>query len=159
MFYEWFLLHTPGKEVIMHSNCNQCRQLYGKWLSSPLDVLQLFHVLNPFISAVKSEAPGGREHLRQVLGQMDQRGLGYKNSSEKEHESHSKRCIPVCKLSMLANDWPWELQTLLVTKLFKRKKYCLKEVFSWPSSKASFKGLTCEMNDNRLYCTFCFTFI
>ena len=29
----------------MHSSCNQCRQLYGKGLSSPLDVLQLFHVL------------------------------------------------------------------------------------------------------------------
>lgn len=60
-FLQWFIFPTPGKDVIMHSNCNQCKGLYGKWLSSSLDMLQLSHVFNPFISVIKGETQGGKE--------------------------------------------------------------------------------------------------
>lgn len=61
---------------------------------------------------------------------------------------HSDLDIPVCKLSMLVNGWPWQCLTLSVIKLFKLKKYCSKEVFLWLSSKTTCKGPICEMNDN-----------
>jgi hypothetical protein len=71
----------------MHSNCNQCRQLSEKQLSFLLDVLQLFHLLIPLITAAKRETQGVREYLRQVLNQIDQKGVFHHNIIENEHQT------------------------------------------------------------------------
>lgn len=115
VFYKLFLFHPHGKEVIMHSNCNQCRQLYGKGLSSPLDMLQLFHVLNPFISAAKSETQGGRLYPRQIPGQMDQEELWHKSSSEK-NTRHS-RLYPNLQIKYLSKWLTLEVQNALSHKV------------------------------------------
>lgn len=130
----------------MHSSWNQCRQLYGKWLSSPLDVLQLFHVLNSCISAAESETQRGQKHLRQVLGQKDQRGCGHKNSSENKRQTQQ---TVYHNLQMKFNSkWLTLGMTLLVIKLLKCKKYYSKEVLSWLCLKTSFEGLIYEMHNN-----------
>ena len=49
--------------------------------------------------------------------------LGIK-TAVKMNTRHSKLCIPVCKLSMSVNGWPWECWTLSGIKLFKCRKYC-----------------------------------
>lgn len=154
-FYKLFLFHPHGKEVIMHSNCNQCRQLYGKGLSSPLDMLQLFHVLNPFISAAKSETQGGRLHPRQFLARWIRRNCGIKAAVKRTPDTADY--ILICKLRILVNGWPWKYRMLSVIKLLICKKFCSKEAFSWLSSKTSFKGLICEMQDNmHLHISFLF---
>lgn len=62
-----------------------------------------------------------------------------------------------CKLSSLVNGWPWKYRMLSVIKLLICKKFCSKEAFSWLSSKTSFKGLICEMQDNmHLHISFLF---
>jgi hypothetical protein len=50
-------------------------------------VLQLFHLLIPLITAAKRETQGVREYLRQVLNQIDQKGVFHHNIIENEHQT------------------------------------------------------------------------
>lgn len=130
----------------MHSSCNQCRQLYGKGLSSPLDVLQLFHVLIHLSLLQRLRHKKGDNIPGKFLARWIRRNCGIKTAVKRTPDTADY--ILLCKLGILVNGWPWKYRMLSVIRLHLRKKFCSKEAFSWLSSKTSFKGLICEMQDN-----------
>lgn len=75
----------------------------------------------------------GRNYLRRVLGQMDQRAFWHKKTAVKMNTRRSK-------LSMIVNGWPWEHQHSQSSSHLNVGSVAQRKFFSHFSSKTSFRG-------------------